>query len=254
MTVTDEQIQKSIRNLLHGDDYRYEILQVINAEFLQYVLSLFEKIVYAKIRHLPVDIDWYKAEFLSTDLHSDDIIINSGLNKKTVSNMYNTARRDVVIEASQKHYKALLEMINDLVDQSNELDVKITLKMGDVSVDLNMNESLIVINTLACKRAELRGGAWSSIGKQVEKALLITLCRLYSVPRKHYTLTGLSDSKREVDFLLYDRLNTRYRCEVKLMGKGNPESADVFHARDSQVFIADKLSALNKSQLDNNGL
>jgi hypothetical protein len=34
------------------------------------------------------------------------------------------------------------------------------------------------------------------------------------------------------------------------MGKGNPESADAVIARDSKVFIADKLSDLNKTQLD----
>lgn len=34
------------------------------------------------------------------------------------------------------------------------------------------------------------------------------------------------------------------------MGKGNPESADAVIARDSKVFVADKLSDLNKKQLD----
>ena len=34
------------------------------------------------------------------------------------------------------------------------------------------------------------------------------------------------------------------------MGKGNPESADAVIARDSQIFIADKLSDTNKLQLD----
>ena len=38
------------------------------------------------------------------------------------------------------------------------------------------------------------------------------------------------------------------------MGKGNPESADVVIARDSAVFIADKLSDLNKKQLDGLGV
>ncbi len=33
------------------------------------------------------------------------------------------------------------------------------------------------------------------------------------------------------------------------MGKGNPESADAIIARDSAVFVADKLSDLNKRQL-----
>jgi hypothetical protein len=34
------------------------------------------------------------------------------------------------------------------------------------------------------------------------------------------------------------------------MGKGNPESADAVIARDSKVFVADKLSETNKKQLD----
>ena len=40
-----------------------------------------------------------------------------------------------------------------------------------------------------------------------------------------------------------------YRVEVKLMGKGNPESADAVIARDSHIFIADTLSEQNKKQL-----
>jgi hypothetical protein len=39
-------------------------------------------------------------------------------------------------------------------------------------------------------------------------------------------------------------------CEVKLMGKGNPESADAIIARDTNVFIADTLSQQNKNQCD----
>ena len=33
------------------------------------------------------------------------------------------------------------------------------------------------------------------------------------------------------------------------MGRGNPESADAVIARDSKVFVADKLSDTNKKQL-----
>ncbi|OQX27184.1 MAG: hypothetical protein BWK80_06575 [Desulfobacteraceae bacterium IS3] len=34
------------------------------------------------------------------------------------------------------------------------------------------------------------------------------------------------------------------------MGRGNPESADAVIARDSKVFVADKLSDTNKAQLN----
>lgn len=43
-------------------------------------------------------------------------------------------------------------------------------------------------------------------------------------------------------------ISSFYRCEVKLRGKGNPESADAIFARESSVFVADKLSDLNKQQ------
>ena len=58
--------------------------------------------------------------------------------------------------------------------------------MKGVSVDLNVSESLIVINTLAVKRAALRGGLWSTVGKSVEKYLMLTLCKLYQVPETNY--------------------------------------------------------------------
>ena len=38
------------------------------------------------------------------------------------------------------------------------------------------------------------------------------------------------------------------------MGRGNPESADAVIARDSKVFVADKLSETNKRQLDSLGV
>ena len=50
-------------------------------------------------------------------------------------------------------------------------------------------------------------------------------------------------------FLLSER-GSGYKCEIKLMGRGNPESADAVIARSSKVFVADKLSAMNKKQLD----
>ncbi len=107
-----------------------------------------------------------------------------------------------------------------------------------------------MINVLAVKRAELRCGACSSTGKRAEKMLMLTICKLFSVPEDNYELTGLTKSQREVDFFLINRNKEKFQCEVKLMGKGNPESADATIARDTQVFIADTLSDLNKQQLD----
>jgi hypothetical protein len=109
-----------------------------------------------------------------------------------------------------------------------------------------------VINALAGKRAELRGGLWSAAGKKVEQPLMNTLCALYSVSDKNlekkYKKTPGKSVDREIDFYLVNETK-EYKCEVKLMGKGNPESADAVIARESDIFIDDKLSEQNKSQL-----
>lgn len=249
MTLTDQVVKNIIKRLIKGRDYRIEVVALINAEFLQFAIDFFKKIVDAKLANQDVTIDWYKKTFLNRNLTSDEIAINSGLNKKTITNMYNTASKEVVIDASNEHYDVLYESISNLVETQPDIDLTLTLKFKGVSVELNINESLIVINTLAVKRAALRGGLWSTAGKRVEKYLMATLCMVYNVPFEYFDQSKIPSSMREVDFYLING-QTYSRCEVKLMGRGNPESADAIFARESNVFVADKLSDLNKQQAD----
>lgn len=255
MTLTEQVVRNIIKKLLKGDDYRIEVVSLINSEFLQFAIDFFKKIVDAKLRNQDITVDWYKKEFLDPSLSSEDIAINAGLNKKTIHNMYNSSTKSIVIDASNQHYDYLFTEIKNLVENDPDIDLMLTIKFKGVSVDLNINESLIVINSLAVKRAALRGGLWSTAGKRVEKPLMQTLCKLYDVPNENYylkinnTLIQEADFTREVDFYLTQGRD-QYKCEVKLMGIGNPESADAVIARDSRVFIADKLSITNKKQLD----
>lgn len=118
--------------------------------------------------------------------------------------------------------------------------LKITYK--NIAVELNLSESLLVINALATKKIDLRGGAWSSIGKRVEKPLMLALCEKCGVKQEFINAEVFSKNKaldfdREVDFKFYSVDKSKeYRVEVKLMGKGNPESADAVIARDSHIF------------------
>ena len=258
MTLTEQVTKKIILKLLKGEDYRIEIVSLINAEFLQYSIDFFKRIVDAKLKNEKVTIDWYKKEFLNPNLPKEEIAINSGLNMKTIDNMFNSTRKQIVIDASMEHYDVLYESIKSLIDSEDKLELTLTVKFNGVSVDLNLSESLIVINTLAVKRAALRGGLWSTAGKRVEKPLMQTLCMLYGVPDTNYKIIPKNKKKdlnfeREIDFYLNSNGNF-YKCEVKLMGKGNPESADAVIARDSSVFVADKLSETNKNQLDHLGV
>lgn len=253
MTASNGLIANIIRKLIAGKDYRAEVVALIDAEFLEYAIDFFKRVAEAKMRLQTITTDWYRYEMLNENLTKEEIAIHSGLNMKTVSNMYNTARKEVVLNASQEHYDALFQAIRELTENS-DLNLMLTIKIGGVGIDLDINESLIVINSLAVARAALRGGVWSAAGKQVEKPLMMALCALHQLPLKHYHQGSLPNHEREVDFYLVDGDGRAHRCEVKLMGKGNPESADAAIAREAQVFIADKLSETNKRQLENSGI
>ena len=157
MTLTDQVVKNIIIRLLAGKDYRIEVVALINAEFLQFAIEFFKKVAEAKFDNEDINVDWYKKAFLDSRLPSEEIAINSGLNKKTITNMYNTATKQVVIDASAEHYDTLYNAISDLIQDNGELDLTLSIKFRGVSVELNINESLLVINTLAVKRAALRG-------------------------------------------------------------------------------------------------
>ncbi len=254
MTLTDQVIKNIVSRVIKSQDYRIEIVSLINAEFLQFAVDFFKQVVEAKLNSKSITIEWYKKAFMNKALPSDDIAINSGLNKKTISNMYRSATKQIVIEASNEHFDLLYNNIQALVEHEHDVDLILTIKFKGISVDLNVSESLIVINTLAVKRAALRGGMWSTAGKRAEKYLMLTLCKLYGVSEQyynaeHFVKNRALDVDREIDFYLKSQEKT-YKCEVKLMGQGNPESADAIIARGSHVFVADTLSQQNKNQCD----
>ncbi len=85
MTLTDQVTKKIIKKLIKGDNYRIEIVTLINAEFLQFTIDFFKKVAYAKLKNGDISADWYKKEMLALDLSPDEIAINSGLNKKTIT-------------------------------------------------------------------------------------------------------------------------------------------------------------------------
>lgn len=258
MTLTDQVIRNIVARVIKYRDYRIEIVNLINAEFLQFAVDFFKQVVSAKLNSEDITIEWYKRVFMNEKLPSDDIAINSGLNKKTISNMYRSATKQIVIEASNEHFDSLYHSIQSLVENEHDIDLTLTIKFKGVSVDLNVSESLIVINTLAVKRAALRGGLWSTAGKRAEKYLMLTLCKLYKVEEEYYNAEHFVrnrelDVDREIDFYLKNN-GKEYKCEVKLMGQGNPESADAIIARQSDVFVADTLSQQNKNQCEQLGI
>src|SRR3990167_8603545 len=116
MTITEQVAKSIIRKLLKGEDYRIEVVTLINAEFLQFAIDFFKHVVDAKLKNRDITVDWYKKEFLNPKLPAKEIAINSGLNKKTIHNMFNSSTKEIVIEASNENYDTLFAAIKNLVD------------------------------------------------------------------------------------------------------------------------------------------
>jgi len=250
-------VKEAIRKVISSQDYRAGVQKEINSQFLNYCIDFFKRVVETKIDGGLITKEWYKSNFImNKDFSPVDRAIYAGINDKTIKNMYNSGTKEIIISASEDNYDKLVAAISHLIDETEDLDLKLSIFFKGISVQLNLNESLIFITSLAVKRAAITGGAYSRIGKNVEGPLMLTLCKLFKVSEDNYKLHikggGLAtygNFSRDIDFFLLGKGKT-YKCEVKLMGKGNPEVADAVIARESNVFVADKLSETNMIQLD----
>lgn len=261
MTFEDEAIKNTVSKLISGKDYRDEVINSINTIFFDFSINFFKQIVDAKMNNREINMDWYKEYFMNPNNFTSDEIANfAGLNKKNITNIYGTSSREIVLTAANNNFEYLRSLLNELEnDADSGLAITITISYNDITVKLSLTESLLVINALATKKIQIRGGAWSSIGKKVEKPLLDELCRMANVPAENIDNKTFKKNKnlaydREVDYKLISRTGKIYRTEVKLMGKGNPESADATIARDSDIFIADTLSEQNCAQLSSRNI
>lgn len=148
-----------------------------------------------------LNLEWYKKHFIANErLNSQEIAVYAGINKKTICNIYGSETREIVLEVAQGNIDYPENLLNALGESADiGLCLKITYK--NISVELNLNESLLVINALATKKIALRGGAWSSVGKKIEKPLMLALCQKCGVRNGFCNAESFSKDKR----LGYDR-------------------------------------------------
>ena len=113
------------------------------------------------------------------------------MNKKTITNIYGSATKEIVLNTAEKNFDYLSNLINELNEneEDNKLNIQLKITYNRISIELTITESLLVINALATKKIAIRGGAWSSIGKKVEKPLMIKLCELCNVPNENINST-----------------------------------------------------------------
>lgn len=266
VTVERKDVKHVIKSLLLGKDYREDFLAVIDSIFFTSCVDFLKKITTKDNKNKQSNLKkilqiettsqsedkfkWYKELMLNPDLGKIQVAHNAGLNMKTIKNMHNSEAKKIVIESAHKHFNQLINLLKIYSENINQLDVKLNVEYDSKKISLDIFEFLIILNAMAVKKSAIRGGAYSSIGQQIEAPLMITLARLLKVPKNFYTEpTNMEDSARQVDFYFY-KDNNNINCEIKLMGSGNPESTDSGLARYSHIFIANKISKKGKTELD----
>ena len=105
------------------------------------------------------------------------------MNLKTIRNICGTNNKEIVIDVANQNYDYLKNLIQQLeIDGNDDLNIQIKITKNGVSVNLNLSESLLVLNALATKKIALRGGVWSAIGKKLKNRLIDF--KLYDVKQK----------------------------------------------------------------------
>ncbi len=252
VTLTSDGIKSVIRALLtDGLNHRSAVFEDINRHFLQYAIEFFADIARAKLKGEEInEPDWYLAALSNRSIAKDDIATRAGLPMKMIENVRESTRREVVLEEGLSNYQHLRSTMEELLALSAP-DIILTVKVGGVGIDLNVTESLIVINALAVKRDQIRGGMWSAVGNAVERPLMRTLCELHHVSPRHWRDAEPNEFPHQIDFVLMHE-GHQHLVEVKLSGKGNPESAKAAHAHSASLLVGDRVSAQAKQSMERN--
>lgn len=253
MRISPDALREMLRCLFtDGANHRRVALDEINRFFLNEAIDFFTSVAEAKLRGEDLaDGDWYEGEMLDSMRPKEEIAAAAGLAIKTISNIRESTRKEVVVDESLRNYRTLRRTLDELIAARDAPSLVLTIKIGPVGVDLTIEESLIVVNALATRHEAIRGGAWSSIGKALEVPLMESLCLMFGADRRCWRRAEEEESHHQIDFVLQSH-GKPYLCEVKLMGKGNPESAKAAYAHNASLLVGDRISEQAKTYLAKN--
>ena len=239
--------------LPNQESHRTEATNLIDVNFLEQTISYLKQIKEKKRNKK----GWYARSMLNKKLSGVEICWNAAISLATLRNEYKTTVKDTVHKIANQRYKDTIKLIESMVDDFEDVSLNLTIGTGSSKISLNHTDVVMIINALATRKAGITGGVWSTVGKRVEKPLMITLCKLLDVPEEYYDLKRAKFERRsevrEIDFHLFPDEKTKHKCEVKLSGIKNTESADVVWARDTKVLVSDFLSDVQKKLLPGEG-
>jgi hypothetical protein len=235
--------QQIIRRLLNAYDCDAEIKYLVDTWYETFIANLFRCMAKAKLNRENLTSDWYKYQMPDIMLRTESIQVSNDW----IDVFYNLINIPHDLDDRQFNHNTFV--LEQLAQNVGDTPLKIRINLNHIGIDMTLDETLLLYNIMAYKRQQLQAGIENIVSDVLEIPFMTTLCHFFSVPQVNYSAKGLTEQGREVDFHLIDLTGNKYFCEFKLMGRGNPESADAVIARDSHIFVADKLSDLNKAQL-----
>jgi len=243
----EKSLNKIITAILSGDDYRPFVLDTINRRFVDNVHAILVTVFEARQRNR--ESDWWKEELVSLLREKRDVLWFGGLNQKTAFSMEGTTKKEVCVKLGRQNLQSIQSLIDELSTESvPHIDVRIRYKGQEIK--LSEGESILLVNAIAAMKLTIQGGAWSEVGKKVEKRILFTIFEMLRIPSAQYVLVfeemvkkGLVGN-REIDAIVFsDDRNQKLQIELKLLA-GNPEIGDEALARGVDLFLVDRLSPM----------
>jgi hypothetical protein len=257
-----EFIGKIIYSILTGQDYRTYVLATINKRFFDKTQELISEVFEYKRR----GDDWLEKLLDDTSKkrgkeNKFKLLWFGGLNDKTVKNITGgTSTKEVCLDLGKKNIKALQLLLEDFGRSDDLYQIKIIIKKVGEQVELNYLESLFFVNIISAMKLTIQGGAWSEVGKKIEKGLLYVIFRLLKIPDENYILTTDEMKKkglvgnREIDAIVFSNDKKPLTIELKLLGIGNPEIGDEALARKVSLFFTDRLTDMMKEESEKIGV
>ena len=257
-----EFIGKIIYSILTGQDYRTYVLATINKRFFDKTQELISEVFEYKRR----GDDWLEKLLDDTSKkrgkeNKFKLLWFGGLNDKTVKNITGgTSTKEVCLDLGKKNIKALQLLLEDFGKSDDLYQIKIIIKKEGEQVELNYLESLFFVNIISAMKLTIQGGAWSEVGKKIEKGLLYVIFRLLKIPDENYILTTDEMKKkglvgnREIDAIVFSNDKKPLTIELKLLGIGNPEIGDEALARKVSLFFTDRLTDMMKEESEKIGV
>lgn len=257
-----EFISKIIYSILTGQDYRTYVLATINKRFVDKTQELISEVFEYKRR----GDNWLEKLLDDTSKkrgkeNKFKLLWFGGLNDKTVKNITGgTSTKEVCLDLGKKNIKALQLLLEDFGKSDDLYQIKIIIKKEGEQVELNYLESLFFVNIISAMKLTIQGGAWSEVGKKIEKGLLYVIFRLLKIPDENYILTTDEMKKeglvgnREIDAIVFSNDKKPLTIELKLLGIGNPEIGDEALARKVSLFFTDRLTDMMKEESEKIGV